>query len=83
MAGEIYCECGAVLVAEVTQAGVRPPGTDEVIPFRRTTDYVLCGSCMMSYDAPSLITRAETQEIIDGLERLVEAMDADSNQRDL
>jgi hypothetical protein len=70
MAGAIRCTCGAILVEEVTSAGVRPPGGDAVLPFRRTTDYVICSNCLLSFDVRSLIALAESREIIDELERL-------------
>lgn len=58
MSGDtILCGCGAVLVEEITETGVRPVGSDELIPFRRTTDYVVCASCFESYDVRGLIAR--------------------------
>lgn len=72
MSGEIYCSCGAILVEEVTPAGVRPPGSDTVLPFRRTTDYVVCASCMLAYDVRSLIARAQSASTIDELQRLAD-----------
>jgi hypothetical protein len=72
MAEPIMCTCGAVLVEEVTAAGVRPVGSDEVIPFRRTTDYVICATCFESYDVRSLIEQTESKEIISHLELMAE-----------
>jgi hypothetical protein len=69
---EIYCDCGALLVEDVTSAGVRPPGGDVVIPFRRTTDYVVCSNCMLAYDVRSLIARAQSAELIEGLQQLAD-----------
>lgn len=55
MVEQILCpSCGAVLVAEVTDEGVRPVGADDVIPFRRTTDYVVCTECFESYAVRAL-----------------------------
>jgi len=68
----IFCSCGEVLVEEVTDAGVRPPGADEVFPFRRTTDYVVCAACMLAYDVRSLMARSKDVEVIAGLERLAD-----------
>ncbi|MFP5225002.1 MAG: hypothetical protein ACLGH3_05550 [Actinomycetota bacterium] len=50
----VHCECGAVLVEEVTDRGVRPLDSEEAIVFRRTTDHVICGSCMTSFDVEGL-----------------------------
>jgi hypothetical protein len=72
MAGEILCRCGALLVEEVTERGVRPVGGGSFIPFRRTTDYVMCGECLRTYNVQSLIQQAETAEVIESLERLAE-----------
>jgi hypothetical protein len=72
MAGQILCACGAVLVDEVTSMGVRPIGSDILVPFRRTTDHVVCVECLRSYNVRALIERAEDAEVIDLLERLAE-----------
>ena len=56
MADQIRCTCGAVLVEEITEVGVRPVGSDEVLPFRRTTDYVICPACFESYEVAALIS---------------------------
>jgi hypothetical protein len=78
MAGQIACICGAPLVEEVTERGVRPVGGGPFIPFQRTTDYVMCATCLRTYDVRSLMTQAETAEVIDSLEKLAEsAEDAD------
>lgn len=58
MAGQVLCTCGAVLVEEVTAEGVRPVGSDEIIIFRRTTDYVMCPSCLESYEIRALMRDA-------------------------
>ncbi len=56
MVEQILCpSCGAVLVAEVTDEGVRPVGAEDVIPFRRTTDYVVCTECFESYAVRALM----------------------------
>ena len=77
MAEPIYCTCGEMLVEEVTQAGVRAPGAEAVTPFRRTTDYVICSKCFLAYDVRSLMARAQSREVIAGLERLAEQMTSD------
>lgn len=58
----ISCECGAVLVEEVTSTGVRPRGASEPIIFRRVTDHVVCDACFASYDARELLKRASGEE---------------------
>ena len=72
MAEQILCTCGAVLVEEVTAEGVRPVGGDEVLAFRRTTDYVVCSNCFESYDVRSLIERAVSSDVIEHLERMAD-----------
>ena len=72
MAGRIACLCGAPLVEEVTERGVRPVGGGTFIPFQRATDYVMCAECLRTYDVRSLMTQAETAEVIESLERLAE-----------
>jgi hypothetical protein len=72
MAEPIACVCGAPLVAEVTERGVRPVGGGAFIPFKRTTDYVMCAECLRTYDVRSLMAQAETAEVIESLERLAE-----------
>ncbi len=75
MAGRISCICGAPLVEEVTDRGIYPVGGGALIPFRRTTDYVMCDSCLRTYDVRSLMARAETAEAIESLERLAETVE--------
>lgn len=58
MSGQVLCTCGAVLVEEVTAEGVRPVGSEEIVAFRRTTDYVMCTSCLESYEIRALMTDA-------------------------
>jgi len=70
MSGQIACICGAPLVEEVTERGVRPVGGGDLIPFRRTTDYVMCARCLRTYDVRSLVARAETADVIESLEQL-------------
>ena len=67
----ITCECGAVLVDEVTSTGVRPRGAEDSIVFRRTTDHVVCDACFSSYDVRALISRASGEDSI----RLIELVD--------
>jgi hypothetical protein len=73
MSSRIACVCGAALVEEVTERGVRPVGGGAFIPFQRTTDYVMCAECLRMYDVRSLMTQAETAEVIESLERLAES----------
>jgi hypothetical protein len=80
MGGEISCICGAPLVEEVTDRGVRPVGGGPFIPFRRTTDYVMCATCLRTYDVRSLIARAETAEVIESLEQLAGSEDEESSE---
>ena len=77
MAGRIMCICGAPLVEEVTDRGVYPVGGGPFIPFHRPTDYVMCDSCLRTYDVRSLIARAESAEIIESLEHLAESVGPD------
>jgi hypothetical protein len=72
VAKPIVCKCGAPLVEEVTERGVRPVGGGAFIPFQRTTDYVMCAECLRTYDVRSLMAQAETAEVIQSLERLAE-----------
>jgi hypothetical protein len=72
VAEPIVCKCGAPLVEEVTERGVRPVGGGAFIPFQRTTDYVMCAACLRTYDVRSLMAQAETAEVIESLERLAE-----------
>jgi len=66
------CVCGAPLVEEVTERGVRPVGGGAFIPFKRTTDYVMCAECLRTYDVRSLMAQAEAAEVIESLEQLAE-----------
>jgi hypothetical protein len=72
VAEPIVCKCGVPLVEEVTERGVRPVGGGAFIPFKRTTDYVMCAECLRTYDVRSLMAQAETAEVIESLERLAE-----------
>jgi hypothetical protein len=85
MTGPVHCRCGELLVEEVTDAGVTPSG-GEPIPFRRTTDYVLCPACHSVYqvevlrgDHPvedSLVgTASQGESLVETLERLLESQD--------
>lgn len=58
MAGQVLCTCGAVLLEEVTAEGVRPLGSEEFVAFRRTTDYVMCTSCLESFEIRALMRNA-------------------------
>lgn len=66
----IMCECGAPLVDEVTDEGVRPVGAEDIIPFRRGTDYVICANCLKAYGARDLIAQVHDARVIDLLERM-------------
>jgi hypothetical protein len=79
MSGQIMCICGAALVEEVTDRGVRPVGGGDFIPFRRTTDYVMCARCLRTYDVRSLMARAETAEVIESLEQLARSAEDESS----
>jgi hypothetical protein len=72
MESSILCVCGAVLVEDVTEEGVKPVGGASIIPFRRTTDYVMCTECLRSYDVRSLIAQATGREITENLEWLAD-----------
>ena len=76
MPARITCICGASLVEDVTDRGVYPVGGGPFIPFKRTTDYVMCDSCLRTYDVRSLMARAETAEVIESLEHLAESVEA-------
>lgn len=79
----IYCDCGTVLLEEVTKEGVTPVG-GEPIRFRRNTDYVVCPNCYSVYRASVLQSggslddaRVERHspgdaDLIDKLEQMVE-----------
>ena len=77
MGGGLSCICGAPLVEEVTDRGVYPVGGGAFIPFRRTTDYVMCSRCLRTYDVRSLMERAETAETIESLEHLAESVESE------
>jgi hypothetical protein len=51
---------------------VRPVGGGDIIPFRRTTDYVMCAECLRTYNVRALMAQAEGAEIIGSLEQLAE-----------
>lgn len=72
----IHCSCGAALVDEVTERGVRPVGADQTIDFRRTTDFVICPECLRAYDVRSLIARAQNRETVERLEKIARATGA-------
>jgi len=76
MAVRIVCICGAPLVEDVTDRGVYPVGGGPLIPFRRTTDYVMCDTCLRTYDVRSLMARAESVETIESLEHLARSIEA-------
>jgi hypothetical protein len=76
---EIRCECGEVLVEEVTTQGVRPVGWDKVIPFRRNTDFVMCANCGRDYNVPAMIARVEDANVISLLEQLAEEAEAEGS----
>lgn len=66
----VLCTCGAVLVEDVTDAGVKPVGGANLVRFRRTTDFVMCGSCLKSYGVRELIARVGERDVIARLERM-------------
>lgn len=73
MSEPILCDCGTVLVEEVTEEGVKPVGGDP-IPFRRTTDYVICSNCYSVYNVRTLAAGGSlTDSFIEKLERLASA----------
>ncbi len=51
--GPIYCDCGTILVENVSKEGVTPVG-GEPIRFRRNTDFVVCSNCYSVYKASVL-----------------------------
>ncbi|HEX9775538.1 MAG TPA: hypothetical protein VGB83_08150 [Actinomycetota bacterium] len=67
----ITCTCGAILVEEITKTGVRPVGAAEPIVFRRTTDYVVCPSCLTSYGVRDLMKRARSADSVTRLLALI------------
>ncbi|MCA1830194.1 MAG: hypothetical protein ABR552_02885 [Actinomycetota bacterium] len=77
MSEEIFCECGVVLVDGVSDAGVRPIGSNEWLPFRRTTDYVMCERCLRSYGVRELLARTEDVAVISLLERMADRAERD------
>jgi hypothetical protein len=50
----LTCVCGQPLAEAVTDEGVVLPG-GELVPFRRTTDYVICHACLRMYRATDLV----------------------------
>jgi hypothetical protein len=73
VSGPVLCRCGAVLLEDLSDAGVTPAGGDETIRFRRTTDYVVCSKCHSAYRIDALREGASVEEsIIDILEKLAE-----------
>jgi hypothetical protein len=80
----VLCDCGAVLVEDVSDVGVTPLG-GEPITFRRDTDYVVCANCHKVYKAKTLLAGGslaeslvderegqDARDAIDALERMVE-----------
>jgi len=47
-------KCGALLVKKITERGVTPVDSDVEVPFRRTTDFVMCPACATSYPVRDL-----------------------------
>ncbi len=70
MEEQILCECGAPLVEDVSDRGVKPIGGADWVPFRRTTDYVMCEKCLRTYGVRQLLARTEDAAVIDLLERM-------------
>lgn len=59
--GELDCpNCGALLLKRITERGVTPADGNTEIPFRRTTDHVLCNACVSSYPVRELAERARS-----------------------
>lgn len=64
------CTCGAVLVEEINEDGVRLVGAEDFMTFRRTTDYIMCTECLESFGVRQLIAKARGSDVIDLLERM-------------
>lgn len=63
MKEQIDCaKCGALLVKRVTARGVTPVDSDVEVPFRRTTDYVMCRECMALFPIRELAQIAGIDE---------------------
>ena len=63
MKAHIDCPaCGALLVKRVTERGVTPVDSDTEVPFRRTTDYVMCNGCMALFPVRELAQMAGVDE---------------------
>lgn len=58
----VWCRCGALIVEEVTETGVKPVGADKPIVFRRRTDYIICPSCLAVYNVRSFLPGFEESE---------------------
>jgi len=77
MADPIPCpSCGEVLAEAVTERGILPADGGPEIPFRRTTDYVMCSSCFMVYGIRELQATVpppeDDDDVIAHLERMAE-----------
>lgn len=69
------CDCGAVLVEDVSDEGVTPVGGEPIV-FRRDTDYVVCASCHKVYKAKTLLAGGSLAE------SLVDEADGGDVERD-
>ena len=85
----VRCRCGAPLVEEITDEGVKPVG-GEPIRFRRTTDFVICQVCHSMYRIDDLRAGRSMEEsfagvqeddgsTVEALERLLDNGDAESD----
>lgn len=54
----IKCDCGQLLLLAVDDAGIVLP-SGEVVPFRRSTDYVSCDGCLRTIPIAQLRQGAE------------------------
>lgn len=72
MSGPVKCACGAVLVAERDEHGVRLLNGDYML-FERRTDFIACTSCLRSYQARDLLLpKAKEEEPVEALEKLLD-----------
>lgn len=84
MADPIPCQnCGAVLLEGVSDRGVKPVDAEAEIPFRRTTDYVVCSGCFATYSVRDIQRMGAgdplgEDDLIEHLERLAERADRSS-----
>lgn len=80
MTGPVKCACGAILVAEADEHGVRLL-SGEYMLFERRTDFIACTSCLRSYQARDLLLpKDEPEEPVEALERLLEFDDGTGDE---